>query len=183
MTMGTAASAAPDQSLTSRIVSSVQSLSWGLRALALFGAAVLTGCASEPEPVPVPPTEIVAQVAAVDSLNPDSQGRSSPLVVRLFELTAASPFDTADFFDLYDQDRATLGDSLVAMDEIRVAPSETKTIPRTLDDRTRFIGVVAAFRDVELSSWRGLVEVPLNQTTTFALTLDSLSVSIKPAEL
>lgn len=155
-------------------------LSWGLRLLALVGALILAGCAGDVEPPP-PPTVIVTQITAVDSLNPDSQGRASPLVVRLYELSAAAPFDTADFFDIYDQDRATLGETLVAMDEIRVLPDESKSMTRTLEPRTRFIGVVAAFREVEVSTWRGLAEVPLNRTTPYDLSLGSLSVTIKPA--
>ena len=152
----------------------------GARLLALLGAFALAACAGDDAPPP-PPTEIVAQVAAVDSLNPDGQGRASPLVVRLYELTAASPFESADFFDIYDQDQATLGATLVAQDEIRIQPAQTKTVTRTLEDRTRFIGVVAAFRDVELSTWRDIVEVPLNSTTTYDLTLASLRISRKPA--
>ncbi len=155
-----------------------RALSKAFRVLALVGAALLPACATEPPP----PTEIIAQVTAVASLNPDSEGRASPLVVRLYELTAASPFESADFFDLYDQDKATLGETFVAVDEIRVLPSESKTITRTLQPTTRFVGVVAAFRDVQLSTWRGLTEVPLNQTTTYDLMLDSLSVSIKPVQ-
>lgn len=155
-----------------------RALSRVFRVLALVGAALVPGCATEQ----VAPTEIIAQVSAVASLNPDSEGRASPLVVRLYELTAGSPFDSADFFDLYDQDKATLGETFVAVDEIRVLPSDSKTITRTLQPTTRFVGIVAAFRDVELSTWRGLVEVPLNQTTTYDLMLDSLSVWIKPVQ-
>ncbi len=156
-----------------------RTLGKAFRVLALVGAALVSACATEEPP---PPTVIVAQVSAVASLNPDSEGRASPLVVRLYELTAGSPFDSADFFDLYDQDKATLGETFVAVDEIRVLPSETKTITRTLQPSTRFVGIVAAFRDVQLSTWRGLTEIPLNQTTTYDLMLDSLSVSIKPAQ-
>ena len=146
----------------------------------LLSLLLLAGCAGDTE-APPPPTEIVVRIASVESLNPDPQGRASPLVMRLYELSAATPFDRADFFDLFDQDRATLGETLVAQDEVRILPAESKTVRRVLDPRTRHIGILAAFRDVQLSTWRGLVEVPLNAATAYDVKLDSLSVTIRPA--
>lgn len=150
-----------------------------LSTLAFLGTLLLSACASE-EPPP-PPTMVMAKVSAVESLNPNAESRPSPLVVRLYELTEESPFATADFFDIYDNDQATLGATLVATDEFKILPGGSKSIERTLQPTSRFLGVVAAFREVELSTWRAIVEVPLNQTTAYDLELDSLSVSITPS--
>lgn len=149
----------------------------GVRLLGLLAALAAAGCASE-EPAP-PPTRLQVTVSAVPSLNPDADGRPSPVVVRLYELTTASEFDQADFFDLFDKDQATLGAALVASDELEVLPSDQRSVERTLDPRTRFVGFLAAFRDVDLSTWRAVTPVTPNQDNPLTLTLDSLSLSVQ----
>jgi type VI secretion system protein VasD len=145
--------------------------------LGLLAVVLVAGCAAE-EAAP-PPTELHLALSAVPSLNPDKDGRPSPVVVRLFELTTPTEFNQADFFDLFDNDRATLGDALVATDELEVLPADKRSLDRTLDPRTRFVGFLAAFREVEVSSWRAVAPVTPNAVNALALTLDSLSVSVQ----
>ena len=134
-----------------------ETLTSAVRGLGLLAVLMAAGCASE-EPPP-PPTQLQLTLSAVPSLNPDKDGRPSPVVVRLFELTTPTEFNQADFFDLFDKDRATLGEALVATDDLEVLPADQRSLDRTLDPRTRFVGFLAAFREIEVSTWRAIAAV------------------------
>jgi type VI secretion system protein VasD len=93
-------------------------------------------------------------------VNPDSSGRPSPIVVRIYQLKAEAAFKATDFFTLYDDEEKALGPELISRDEYVLAPKETKTIDVALSPDTRFVGAIAAFRDYRNAEWRVLVPAP-----------------------
>lgn len=127
----------------------------------------------EPEP-----SSIEAQLKASDDVNPDLEGRPSPLVVRLYELKSLSVFNNADFFALYEQDVALLGDDLLVRAEYFLPPRKTIAVARELKEDTRFIGIIAAFRDIENAIWRKSIEIELNEKTSFVVEFKNTTVEI-----
>jgi type VI secretion system protein VasD len=123
----------------------------------LVGIAGLPGCASKAPPKPV---KTVITVTADPVVNPDSAGRSSPVVVRLYRLNSDVSFMGAEFFPLFDDDKKVLAADLVARDEYELVPGESKTLELVLPPEVRFIGAIAAFRDIRNSTWRAIVAVP-----------------------
>ena len=119
--------------------------------------ALVGGCASPapraPDPLPDPVTLVVSLASAADA-NPDVRGRASPIAMRLYELRATSAFESADFFALFERDAATLGSDLVGRVEAILRPGETQELVRKAGAETRYVGVVAAYRDLEHSVWR-----------------------------
>ncbi|MGB7990462.1 MAG: type VI secretion system lipoprotein TssJ, partial [Candidatus Methylophosphatis roskildensis] len=69
-----------------------------LLALACLSAAA--SCSSAPKiPFLSPkPTVITATIDAAATVNPDANGRPSPIVMRMFELRSIAAFNNADFF-------------------------------------------------------------------------------------
>jgi type VI secretion system protein VasD len=132
-------------------------------------------------PEPPKPTIAAVELRAAPNLNPDDSGRASPLRIRLYELKSASTFNAQDFFSLYERDKDVLGADLVAREEIQVEPGMRKTFTRNVGPDTKFIGVLAPYRDIERAKWRASVEVPPNKTTPISLELGSLAVSLTPA--
>ncbi|MGH8259212.1 MAG: type VI secretion system lipoprotein TssJ [Steroidobacteraceae bacterium] len=119
--------------------------------------ALLAGaCATKP-PKPAPTRAVIAASADV---NPDSTGRASPVVVRIYQLRGDAEFNGADFFALYGMERATLGSSLILRDERTLFPGQRVQIELALSPDARFLGVAAAYRDIRASRWRALVGVP-----------------------
>ena len=55
-------------------------------------------------PPPPEPTRVVLEFEAAGDINPNAEGRASPLVVRIYQLKSYSAFRKADFFSLYDND-------------------------------------------------------------------------------
>lgn len=117
-------------------------------------------------------------VTALAGVNPDRSGRPSPILVRVYELKATSAFDSADFFTLYGKDQATLGGDLNAKNEFLLRPGDSKSVEQPTQPGTKFIAVVAAYRDIERSRWRAVAPVPPNRTTPLVIRVDAADVTI-----
>ena len=135
--------------------------------------AIATGCGKAPPPLPPPPSITIAAppdarvkaamtLAASADANPDATGRPSPVVVRVYQLRTDAAFVGADFFALFDDDQKALGQELISRDEFVLAPSEQRMLDVTVSGEARFVGAVAAFRDIRNAQWRGLVPAPKN---------------------
>jgi type VI secretion system protein VasD len=124
------------------------------------------------------PTNVVIELNAAQNLNPDVTGRASPLRVRLYELKSVSTFNKADIFSLTEKDNDLLGADLVTMEEIQVKPGMQQTLTRKFGPDSKFLAVLAPYRDWEHATWRASVEIPPGKTTTVALELAPISVSL-----
>jgi type VI secretion system protein VasD len=122
---------------------------------------------------------IKGSLEASPTVNPDLRGRASPIVVKLFELKTVGIFDSADFFALFERERETLGPELVGREEFQLRPGERQVLQRQLQPETRYLGVVAAYRELEQTRWRTSMLVPLNQTSAITVQLGSSGVAIQ----
>lgn len=148
-------------------------------AAALLALCVAAGCAKPPAPPPPPPpTEIVGVVQAAPGLNPSVRGRASPLVLRIYELRSANAFSAADFVSLYQRDQAELGADLVARDEFVLAPGERREFLRRAAPETRYLGVLAAYRDLERARWRAVAAVLPGQKQRLLIDAGALAVTV-----
>jgi type VI secretion system protein VasD len=136
-------------------------------------ALLLASCASVK-----PPTVVQLAIDVDAGVNPDSRGRASPLMVRYFELRSLAAFDGADFFSLFERDKETLGAELVAREEFQLQPKEQRKLERTLQPDTRYVGVVAAYRDLERATWRAAVAVTPEKVNPVTIRLDARKVTM-----
>ena len=147
-------------------------------AIVVAGVLAVAACKSAPPPPPPPPTIVRISVNALGQVNPDHTGRPSPVLVRVYELKATAAFDSADFFTLYGKDQATLGADLNAKNEFLLKPGDSQSVEQVVQPGTKFVAVMAAYRDIERSRWRATVPVPPNQTTVVSVRVDRADVSI-----
>ncbi|MDU9039741.1 type VI secretion system lipoprotein TssJ [Pseudomonas corrugata] len=117
-------------------------------------------------------TKLNLTLTASDQLNPDLNGRASPVVVRLFELRRPVAFENADFFSLYERPRETLAPDLLSSEELELRPGETLELKLDIAGGGRYVGVVAAYRDLPQARWRYTLPVTVAQITEASLTLD-----------
>ncbi|CAH0193436.1 type VI secretion system lipoprotein TssJ [Pseudomonas mediterranea] len=137
---------------------------------AVVTAALLAGCATL-SPFSTM-TKLALTLTASDQLNPDLNGRPSPVVVRLFELRHPVAFENADFFSLYERARETLSPDLLSSEELELRPGETVDLKLDIAGGGRYVGVVAAYRDLPQARWRYTLPVTAAQFTEARLTLD-----------
>lgn len=146
-----------------------------LKALTLLMAlALLTGCASMSPYSTL--TKLNLKLSASDRLNPDLNGRASPIVVRLMELKHPVAFENADFFSLYERARESLAPDLVASEELELRPGESLEFKLRVEDGSRFVGVLAAYRDLPESQWRYVVQLTPQDVTEVGLILDQSGI-------
>ncbi|MBM0106719.1 type VI secretion system lipoprotein TssJ [Steroidobacter sp. S1-65] len=143
------------------------------RLVACLLACLLSACASKP-PKPEPAR---ARLVASEQVNPDESGRSSPIVVRVYQLRADGAFAGAEFFDLYSKEKEVLGESLVAREEYVLSPGETRELEIPLNAQTSYLGVLAAFRDIRAAQWRALTRAPA-KTLMDLLGKDGVTITV-----
>jgi len=119
-------------------------------------ALVLFACAAKP-PKPVDTSAVLSASADV---NPDPDGRPSPVVVRIYQLRGDSEFNGAAFLALYDKDKDTLGASLISREEQTLFPGQQLEMKLPLSPETVFIGVFAGIRDFQSARWRAITRAP-----------------------
>jgi type VI secretion system protein VasD len=144
--------AGPAMKSSSTEISNSSALRW----LFVLMVLALSACASGP-PKPV---KAHMSVAARADANPDASGRPSPIVIRIYQLKADSAFAAADFFALFDDDKKTLAADIAGEDEFELSPGEEKKLEFKVSGEARFVGAIAAFRDIRNSTWRVLQPAP-----------------------
>jgi type VI secretion system protein VasD len=134
---------------------------------------------------------VKGEISTAADLNPDYQGRPSPVNLILFQLKSADNFQNADFFSLYSPDGSILGGDLIERTQVQLRPGEKMPAEWHFDEGARFIGVIAAFREIEKAQWRGLIELPERgllarffRRNRMFIDVDALAVSVttKPSE-
>jgi len=128
------------------------------------------------------PTRVEATITAAGDLNPNLEGRPSPLVIRIYELKSIDAFQGSSFFKLYDTEAAALGADLLGRDELEVRPGERYEYKRTLNNESRYIGVIGAYRDLDNAQWRASIKIPKNKKSSLAIRLGGLAVSVSMAD-
>nr|VFJ54220.1 MAG: type VI secretion system protein VasD [Candidatus Kentron sp. FW]VFJ68692.1 MAG: type VI secretion system protein VasD [Candidatus Kentron sp. FW] len=123
-----------------------------------------------------------ADIMVSGNANPDSDGRPSPVTIRIYQLSAGSSFRDAGFASLNDDDEAVLGADLVFKEEMDVHPGAEIPFERKLKKTTRYLGVMVAFRDSGNAVWHALTDLPAMGEFPIVIEIDGSSVSIWPKD-
>lgn len=145
-----------------------------------FMAIVLGGCGATEmvQDVFTTITKADLTIKAAQNLNPDIDGRPSPILLRFFELKSTAAFNNADFFTLYDQSVGELGADYVAHFDVEMKPGESIEMPREFLADTRYLGVMAAYRDINNSVWRRIIDIEVDSNSELLITLNSNDLKI-----
>ncbi len=119
------------------------------------------------------------EITASHNINPDSNGRPSPVVVYVFELTSNTIFESQDFFSIYEESEKVLGPDLVNKYEVSLTPGQKETYQASMSPKTEYLGIVVAFRDIENSNWRQVIKVDKTGYNTYQVLLEDLSLVVK----
>jgi type VI secretion system protein VasD len=93
-------------------------------------------------------------IRAAGRLNPSESGESLATTVRLYQLKDVSKLQAASLEQIFDNDRAVLGDDLVSVKEITLYPGEEATPSLSRREGAVFLAVVAFFRHPAGAQWR-----------------------------
>ncbi|MCL9781346.1 type VI secretion system lipoprotein TssJ [Vibrio sp. S4M6] len=133
----------------------------------LFAVATLSGCSSwfhsDPPPVPdqdTTPSTMTFSMVTTNTINPNAKGNASPVELRVFELQDDSMFTSASYDQLINDFKQALKSNFIKDYDYVVLPNHFKFVePLTLNNDTRYIGVMAFYSDSDHSEWKKVVEV------------------------
>lgn len=119
---------------------------------AMTFALLLGGCASQPLVYPI-------RATGEKVINRDEGGNALSVVVRMYELTDRKAFSklTLDDMSSGKSDEDLFGEEFVKRSEVVVMPGRQAIHDAQLQPDTRFVGVVAMFRQPDLDHWRYLI--------------------------
>lgn len=135
---------------------------------------VLSSCGSAPPK----PERLEIRIATSTDLNPDIEGRPSPAVLHILQLTDVDEFNRADYFALTRGDAATLGGDVLSKTEIVLTPGVSTETRMELHPQAAHLGFVAGFRDIDNARWRLAQAVVPGKTDWISVSLDRLIISI-----
>ena len=138
-----------------------------LISLVLIGA-VLVGC-SATRYVDTP-TETLT-LAATSEVNPNLAGEASPVVVKVYQMSERTTFDTLDFEGAFNNAESLLGNKLKSRKELVLRPGESARHKMELASDAGHIAVVAAYRNIDEAQWKLVYEVNPNWYSSHRVTL------------
>ncbi len=121
-------------------------------AIILF--SILTACAlfsSGPE--------ATVHVRSANYLNPNIYGHSSPVVLTIYQLKTQYAFQQADYSALTNNSAKVLGGDLIDKNTIEVRPNSQMKVSQPLSPNTQYLGIVAAYRNINNATWHKVVKI------------------------
>ena len=100
-------------------------------------------------------------MSASNDLNPNQQGQSLPVMVRVVQLSSPDQFQQANYNQLWRQAKGTLSDSWVASRQLILSPGKSVDLHLPLSLKTQYLGVIALFREPG-NHWRLLLPLQLH---------------------
>lgn len=150
--------------------------------LVVFSSVLLLiGCASDAPapPAPQPPTIIQLQIESSNMVNLGVNGEASPVILKLYELSEPSSFNAADFFALFNDDKAILGGDLTHKTELVLKPGESKNLLLQPNDDAKSLGLFAAFRLLDNAQWRANATIEQHKTQSMVIKLEQNQLKVE----
>lgn len=177
----------------------------GASLVAVAAVAILLGACAPNITLPTVseqvPVAVEGSIVVGENLNPNLQGRPSPVHLRVYQLSDREAFLRASFQELATADTAALAGTLLRRQTYDLCPREMGREPLgggafcqgdalpiafELQPAARYVGVVAEFSDLldPAGNWRAIAEVtarPGTEPTTvpFTITLQRATVSAR----
>jgi type VI secretion system protein VasD len=137
--------------------------------LALISAVAQVAAAESPASSTA--TSVELTVVGGPDLNPNAEGRASPVVVRIFDLATVPRFEAADYATLFEKVE-TLKGTVLALDELVLRPGDIQERNRELKSEVRALGVAAAFRVLDGAVWHLTVPLQAGRRNFLLIHLD-----------
>lgn len=117
-------------------------------------------------------TSVALDVDIEQNVNPDSDGRASPVVLRVFMLADDRQFSREEFLNLYENAESRLGKDLIDTVILKeFAPGEQRTEELSLSPEVKYVGLLAEFVQYQRAEALMLLPITDHKKNTYAITL------------
>jgi len=124
-------------------------------------------------------TTIKMTIAASEDVNPDIEGRPSPIVISVFALADDRQFKREDFLSLYENPADRLGSDLLNSYQLKeFSPGETREELITLKPETRYIGIMAAYAQYDQAKALLVLPITAHKTNYYQLNAERLRIQL-----
>ncbi len=117
-----------------------------IRVILVTLSAILLSACSAPQ--------VKVSLSSTANLNMNNAKEPLPVVVRIYQLTDPKQFENATFNELWKNDLAVLGSTLLRKDTLTLDPASQQKIRFERYEQTRFVALMAAFNKQPNDSWR-----------------------------
>jgi len=155
--------------LTTPVVRLVRLLMIGI--LMTTTMVLLSSCGGAPKR-----ENVGLQISATADVNPDLQGRPSPIILHVLELNSEEQFNRLDYMSLTQSSGAALGPDLLGKTQLVLSPGDNRNLPLELNPLTTFVGLVAGYRDIDNANWRKSIPITQGDTKGISITLEHQSI-------
>lgn len=117
-------------------------------------------------------TSVALDVDIEQNVNPDSDGRASPVVLRVFMLADDRQFSREEFLNLYENAESRLGKDLIDTVILKeFAPGEQRVEELALSPEVKYIGLLAEFVQYQRAEALMLLPITDHKKNAYAITL------------
>ena len=119
------------------------------------------------------PTHMKLSITSTQNANLDSEGISSPVMLKFYELKSAEKFTKLDFWALTDNADEKLGDNLISQTKHIIVPNSEQVYKIIFDDEAKFLGIIASFQDIDnKATWRFINKLAISDYESIDLIID-----------
>lgn len=141
--------------------------------LFLLMVCMLAACATSQ------PTAAI-NIQSARYLNPDINGNAAPVVVTIYQLKSPFAFKNASYDELDNNSASILGGDLVDKQVLSVRPNQREGINLALEQNTKYIGIMAGYRNINEATWHTIVRIPNGEKNAkIELVLESQGLSVR----
>lgn len=98
--------------------------------------------------------KLKVDLSSTSNLNMNTASEPLPVVVCIYQLTDPKVFENATFSELWKNDLAILGSTLLRKDSLTLDPASRQKVRFERLEQTRYIALMAAFNCQPNNSWR-----------------------------
>lgn len=121
-------------------------------------------------------TDVKIKFLVSSDINPDDDGRPSPIYLRLYQLKSDIAFKKTGFIDLYESDNEKLGSELVSKTELKpIAAGGSREETFVLGGETQYVALFAEFYQYKDAKYKVIVPVTKNNIlrNTFTVKIEN----------
>jgi len=127
--------------------------------------------------------QLVINIQASANINPNVEGKPSPVEVRIYQLSDSQAFNQADFIQLYSDAQGVLkAELLIARQLASVLPSENRKEVIPMAAETKYIGVIAGFADYREAKNKVIYQPVVLGSSAINIQLDGVNLSVSGEE-
>lgn len=137
--------------------------------------SLLLGCSSSVEHSL---KEVVLIFKSSEDINPNVNGRASPVDVHIFQLKNINTFNQSTFNNLYTKAPEIFGKDFISEHKFEININQSNDFILTLDQNTRYLGFLVAYYDLKKAKWREIITLSDIRNERLTINLNALDFDI-----